>query len=128
MIQEQPNTKPRPRTGKWWQISYLSNSGVRKIKVYRKAKSAARKSDDLFANGIPSKIQPCRTDVYVVGGRGELLLVQSRLLLKEASRMSFYYSTIERKDGVLLWPHGTKLPKALQNMVVVAAEEMEVVS
>jgi len=111
-----------------WQVVYRSKSGNRKIKVYRFAECAARKSDGLFAKGISVKIQPCRTDVYVTAECGELVLVGSRMLPVEASRLSFDYSTIDREAGLLLWPHGIKLPKALQDMVVVEDKETEVVS
>ena len=78
--------------------------------------------DELFAKGIPSKIQPCRSDVYIVAECGELVLVAPKMLPVEASKLSFDYSTIQRCRGVLLWPHGLKLPKSLQKRVVVADE------
>ena len=105
-----------------WQVVHRSKRGVRKIKVCRSAECAARIADKLFAKGISSTIEPCRTDVYVASECGKLVLVASRMIPVEASRLSYDYSTIQRSRGLLLWPHGTKLPKALQNLVVVADE------
>ncbi len=93
----------------WWQVSYVAR-GVSKVKAYRCSGRAARKADDLYADGIPSKIEPCRTDVYIVDHvTGDFLLVASRMNPIEASRFSLDFAKSERSAGILLWPHGSPL-------------------
>jgi hypothetical protein len=115
-----------------WQVSFQSKPGKRgigrKFKVYRSAERAARKSDDLFARGVKSKIEPVLTDFYIINHCGGLVLVEGRLHPLDAAKTAYCYSRIDRVAGVLLWPHGIKLPKDLQSRVVVADKETEVVS
>jgi hypothetical protein len=114
------------------QVSYKSKPGKRnsgrKFKVYRSAESAARKSNELYARGIKSKIEPVLTDLYIVNHCGGVLLCQSRLHPFKAAELAYFYSRVDRVGGILLWPSCTKLPKDLQSRLVVADTETEVVS
>lgn len=105
-----------------WQVSHKSKPGNRgsgrKFKICRSAERAARKADELFARGIQSTIEPVLTDFYIINHCGGIVLFRSRMLPLDAAKVANDYSTVDRVAGVLLWPHGTKLPKALQSKVV----------
>ncbi len=101
-----------------WQVSFKSKPKKgRKFKVYRSADSAARKSDELYARGITCKIEPVLTDFYVVNHCG-IVLCKERLHPLYAAKIAKDYATIDRVAGVLLWPHGLALPKALKSRIV----------
>lgn len=133
-----PGAEAKPRRGcvlqeydiprDWWQVSYTAR-GVSKVQAYRCSGRAARKADSLFASGIPCKIEPCRTDVYIVDqNTGGLLLVASRLNPIEASQFSCDYAKIDRDRGCMLWPHGSPLPESMLCLVLDAAKSTEVAS
>lgn len=83
----------------WWQVTYTLKD-IEKTKVYRSSDRAACESDELFEKGIACRIEPCRTDVYIVDGSGEILLVATRRNPREASKFSFDYAR-EPNAGIL---------------------------
>lgn len=115
-----------------WQVSYKSKTGKRnsgrKFKVFRSSESAARKSDELFARGIKSKIEPVLTDFYIINHCGGVVLIDSRLHPFKAAELAYSYSRVDRVAGVLLWPSCIKFPKSLRSKLVVADKGTEVVS
>lgn len=113
-----------------WQVSFKPRPGKRgrKFKVYRSADSASRKSDELYARGIQSRIEPVLTDFYIVNDDGQIVLAYSRLHPLDAAKVAYDYAGIDRDSGAFLWPHGSEFPTSLQSRVVVADKQMEVVS
>lgn len=101
----------------WWQVSYVARAET-KVKAYRWSGRATRKADDLYAKGIPCKIEPCRTDVYMAVQDGALLLIATRMNPVEASAFSCEAAKSERGAGILLWPHGSPLPDSLARKVI----------
>ena len=128
LVEVSEETKRRSQR---WQVSYASKPGKRdsgrETRVYRNSVGAVRKVKSLVARGISSKVEPVLTDFYVVNHCGGIVLCHAGMLPREAAKIAYDYSSIDRIAGILLWPHGLNLPKSLQKRVIIA-DESEVVS